>query len=1026
MIRFFAGHATAANLLMLILLVMGAMSLTSLRRATFPDFSQSKVEIRVVYPGATAEDVEDAICRRIESAVESVEQVREIVSEARENVGIVTLRMIEDGDMTLFVTDIKAEVEAIADFPDKVEKPIVKELLRTDPVVSVAVAGDVSATDLKAYCEELKEELLRLPNVSLVSVRGFAQRQIRIEVPATVLMQYGVSADDLARVVGAQSLDMPAGTLQSDVREVMLRFTDERRTLEEFEDLIVVSGDSGGEIRLGDVATITDVFEPDHIKALYNGNRAGILRIEKTKSQDVLEVYDSVAGFVERTAATAPRGVTVALTQDLSSVVRDRLGMLVRNGWQGLILVFLTMWLFFGLRYSFWVAMGLPVAFLGAFFFMPLLGLNIDMLTMVALLMALGLMMDDAIVLAESIATQVAKSETALGGVVVGVHKVGIGVLSSFLTTCSVFIPLAFLEGGIGKVLLVMPITLLLVLAVSLIEAFLILPGHLTHSIEKTKGKPRGRLRLRIDAAIDWTRERVVGRIVDTAVRWRYLTLGLVFAVFLGSIGIVRAGFIGFKAFPDLEGDVLTCRLLLPQGTPLTRTEQVVERITTALEQVNADLTPMQPGQQALVRSVTVAYNENADAREEGPHLATITADLLSTEVRKAALDDVIARWRGHVGKVPDVLALSFTEPAVGPAGRPIEIRIRGDDLDALKEESLRVQGWLTQFRGVEDIMDDLRPGKPEFQIRMRPGARMLGFEASAVARQLRTAFFGMTAAEIQVGPENYEIDVRLARRDRSSPADIDYFHLALPSGQQVPLGTVATVEESRGHARIARVDRRRTVTVIGDVDSRYANTAEVMGMFSEQMIPGMRERGFEVSLEGEMSEGAQTQKSMMMALLIGMIGVFVLLSFQFRSYLEPITVMLAIPFALIGVIWGHWAMGLALTMPSIMGFASLAGVVVNDSILLVAFLKRRRRAGQPIDEAARSASRDRFRAILITSMTTVAGLLPLLAETSLQAQILIPLAASIVFGLMASTVLVLFVVPSVYVILGDLKLLAD
>jgi len=620
MIRFFAGHPTAANLLMLTLLVMGAMSLTSLRRATFPDFSQSKVEIRVIYPGATAEDVEDAICRRIESAVESVEQVREIVSEARENVGIVTLRMIEGGDMTLFVTDIQAEVEAIADFPDKAEKPIVKELLRTEAVVSVAVAGDVSATDLKAYCEELKEKLLRQPSVSLVSVRGFAQRQIRIEVPATVLMQYGVSADDLARVVGAQSLDMPAGTLQSDVREVMLRFTDERRTLEEFEDLIVVSGDSGGEIRLGDVATITDVFEPDHVKALYNGDRAGILRIEKTKSQDVLEVYDSVAGFVERTAATAPRGVTVALTQDVSSVVRDRLGMLVRNGWQGLILVFLTMWLFFGLRYSFWVAMGLPVAFLGAFFFMPLLGLNIDMLTMVALLMALGLMMDDAIVLAESIATQVAKSETALGGVVVGVHKVGIGVFSSFLTTCSVFIPLAFLEGGIGKVLLVMPITLLLVLAVSLIEAFLILPGHLTHSIEKTRGKPRGRVRLRIDAAVDWVRERVVGRIVDTAVHWRYLTLGLVFAVFLGSIGIVRAGYIGFKAFPDLEGDVLTCRILLPQGTPLVRTEQVVGRITRALEQVNQDLTPIQPGRQALVRSVTVAYNENADAREEGPH----------------------------------------------------------------------------------------------------------------------------------------------------------------------------------------------------------------------------------------------------------------------------------------------------------------------------------------------------------------------------------------------------------------------
>ncbi|MHC4937597.1 MAG: efflux RND transporter permease subunit [Planctomycetota bacterium] len=1026
MIRFFAGHPTASNLLMLILLLMGVFSLPTLRRSTFPDFTEFKVEVRVLYPGAVAEDVEDAICRRIESAVESIEQLEEIVSEARENVGIVTLKMVEEGDMTMFLSDIKAEVEAIDDFPEKAEAPIIKELLRTEGVVSIAVAGDMSATDLKAYCEELKEKLLRVPEVSLVTIRGFAQRQFRIEVPASTLMQYGVSADDLARVVGAQSLDLPAGTIESDEIEVMVRFTDERRSVEEFENLVVVSGATGGEIRLGDVAKITDVFEPAHVKTLYNGHRAGILKVEKTKEEDVLTVYDAVTDFVEHTAATAPKGVTIALTQDVSKVVRDRLGMLVRNGWQGLILVFLTMWLFFGLRYSFWVAMGLPVAFLGAFFLMPLLGLNIDMLTMVALLMALGLMMDDAIVLAESIATEVARGDSVLGDVVEGVRKVAAGVLSSFLTTCSVFIPLAFLEGSIGKVLLVMPITLLLVLAVSLIEAFLILPGHLTHSIEKTKDKPRGKIRRSIDRAVEWTRENVVGRVVDAAVRWRYLTLGLVLSIFLVSVGFVRAGHIGFKAFPDLEGDILMCRILLPQGTPLTRTEQVVGRITRALEQVNEDLTPRQPKGQPLVKSVTVAYNENQDAREEGPHLATITADLLSTEVRNAALDDVIERWRGKVGRVPDVLALSFTEPAVGPAGRPIEIRIGGDDLEGLKAESLRVQRWFTQFKGVEDVMDDLRPGKPEFSIRMRPGARTLGFQASDVASQLRTAFFGTTAAEIQVGPENYEIDVRLARQDRSGAADIDFFHLALPNGQQVPLGTVATVEESRGLARIARVDRRRTVTVIGDVDSRYANTAVIMGIFGEEVIPGMKERGFDVSLEGEMSEGAETQKSMMRALLIGMIGVFVLLSFQFRSYLEPITVMLAIPFALIGVIWGHWAMGLALTMPSIMGFASLAGVVVNDSILLVAFLKRRRERGEPTEEAARAASRDRFRAILITSLTTVAGLLPLLAETSLQAQVLIPLAAAIVFGLMTSTVLVLFVVPTVCVILGDLKMLSQ
>ncbi|MHC4953610.1 MAG: efflux RND transporter permease subunit [Planctomycetota bacterium] len=1010
MIRFFAGHPTAANLLMILLLIMGLLALPTIRRATFPDFTDLRVEVRVVYPGATAEDVEEAICRRIESAVESVEQIDEVVSQARENVGIVTIELKEGGDLTLFLSDIKTEVEAIDDFPDEAEAPVIKAVERTDMVVSVAVAGDMSATDLKAYCEELKERMLQLPEISLVTVQGFAQRQIRIEVPSTVLMQYGLSAGDLSRVVGAQSLDLPVGTIRADDREVMLRFTDERRSPEEFEDLVIVSGAKGGEIRLGDVATISDVFEPEEVKTIYNGHRAGILQVEKTKGQDVLNVYDAVVRFVETTRKTAPRGVTVELTKDVTSVVRDRLTMLVRNGWQGLLLVLVTMWLFFGLRYSFWVAVGLPVAFLGAFFFMPFLGLNIDMLTMVGLLMALGLMMDDAIVLAESIATELAGEKSTIGAVVEGVRRVAVGVLSSFLTTCSVFIPLCFLDGNIGRVLVVMPLTLLLVLAVSLIEAFLILPHHLADSVKKVRGRPPNRFRRGFDQGLAWVRERVLGRVVDAAVSWRYVTVGIVLALFLISIGFARGGFIKFQAFPDLEGDVVMCRVLLPQGTPLQRTAEVVDRITRALEQVNEEFS----SDESPVRSVTVSFNENADSREEGPHLATVTADLLPTEQRDAKVVDMLARWRTLVGKVPDVLALSFTEPAVGPAGRPIEIRIRGDELESLKKESERVQAWLAQFRGVEDLMDDLRPGKPELRVQMRAGARMLGFTAADIAQQMRAAFFGSTSTEIQVGPENYEIDVRLRREDRSSPADVDYFHVTSPSGVQVPLGTVAMVEPARGYARIARVDRRRTVTVLGDIDTRFANTSQVMQQFRAEVMPGLIERGYDVSLEGEMKEGGQTAVSMVRALLIGMIGVFVLLSFQFRSFLEPITVMTAIPFALIGVIWGHAAMGLAITMPSIMGFASLAGVVVNDSILLVEFIKRRRRENMDAADAARTASRDRFR------------LTPLLTETSLQAQILIPLAASIVFGIAASTMLVLFVVPSIYVILGDFGLLAQ
>ncbi len=1023
MIGFFARHPTAGNLLMLGFLVMGLFAIPTIQRSTFPDFSEQIVEVRVPYPGATPGDVEEAICRRIENAVESVERVEEIVSEARENVGIVTLKMLEGGDEAVFLSDIKTEVEAISDFPDRAEPPVIKPVQRTDNVVSIAVAGDMAVTTLKAYCEDLKERLLRVPEVSLVTMTGFAQRQIRIEVPATILMQYGISVEQLARVVGAQSIDLPAGTLQTDDFEILLRYTDERRSPLEFEELVVVGGESGGEIRLGDIATITDVFEPEEVKTLYNGHRAGILRIEKTKTQDVLTVFDNVKAFVDKERERAPAGISVALSENMASVVRDRLEMLLRNGWQGLLLVFLVMWLFFGFRYSFWVSMGLPVAFLGAIFFMPLIGLNIDMLTMVALLMALGLMMDDAIVIAESIATEFGAGGDAAAAVVNGVKKVGIGVLSSFLTTCSVFIPLAFVAGKIGTVLRVIPMTLILVLAVSLVEAFLILPHHLKGTVARSRTKPRGRFRTAFDGGVEWVRENVVGRLVDLAVGWRYLTIGIVIAVFLATIGFVRGGHVKFQAFPSIDGDTVMCRLMLPQGTPLARTEAVVARITDALRRVDAEFTPRQPGGVPLLESITVKFNENMDAKEQGPHLATIVGDLLPAETRNARVDEVLSSWRDEVGRIPDVVALSFTEPAVGPAGRPIEIRISGSDLESLERESGLTQEWLSQYRGVVDLMDDLRPGKPEARVRLRPGAHALGFSARDIAVQLRAAFYGETATEIQVGSEDYEVDVRLARSDRNSLADIDYFHVTHPSGRQVPIGTVATVEEARGFSRIARVDRQRTVTVLGDVDTRYANTAEVFAAYQAEVIPGIRERGNDVSLEGEMKEGLQTQKSMVGALGIGLIGVFILLSYQFRSYVEPFTVMMAIPLALIGVVWGHKLMGLELSMPSMMGFASLAGIVVNDSILLVEFIKRWRMTGREVPEAARAASRDRFRAVLLTSLTTIAGLLPLLSESSLQAQVLIPLAASIVFGLLASTLLVLFVVPCLYTILGDFGL---
>jgi len=584
------------------------------------------------------------------------------------------------------------------------------------------------------------------------------------------------------------------------------------------------------------------------------------------------------------------------------------------------------------------------------------------------------------------------------------------------------FGPLAFLEGDIGKVLKVMPVVLIITLIISLFEAFFILPHHIAHSLAHSqKAKPNA-LRRGFENLIEWLRLQLLGRIVKGMVNWRYLFIGLIIAALVGSVGMLASGRIKFSAFPDIDGDILEARILLPQGTPLAQTEAKVEHIMAALNRVNAELTPLQPKGQALVKNVQTQFSQNKDASETGPHVATITVDLLTAEERHGQLDDIIQRWREEVGDLPDILSINFKEPSIGPAGLAIEVRLQGTDLTQLKTASIALQNWLNRYQGVFNLSDDLRPGKPEVRLSLREGALALGLDATTIANQLRSAYYGYTASEIQVGPESYEIDVRLDRLDRDSLADLDYFTLTTQDGQQVPLSAVATIEMARGYARIQRINNQRTVTIQGDVDRRVLNVNELISQTQKRFLPDFQERypTISISFEGSSKEGAKTGMSVRNGFLFGLIGVFILLSFQFRSYIEPLAVITAIPLSFIGVIWGHWLMGLDITMPSVVGFVSLAGIVVNDSIILITFLKMRVKEGFSIHDAACTASQERFRAVLLTSMTTIAGLIPLLSETSLQAQILIPLVTSLVFGLLASTLLVLLVVPALYTILED------
>ncbi|MEJ1358745.1 MAG: efflux RND transporter permease subunit [Candidatus Sedimenticola sp. (ex Thyasira tokunagai)] len=1022
MISFFARHPTAGNLLLLFLAVLGFSALPDLQRETFPDFAAQQLQITIPYPGASAEEVEEAICQRLEEAVDGIENVAEMSCEGREGVALSVVEMEEGGDLATFSDDIKSEVDAISNLPTESELPVIKELGRTDKVVAIAITGPMSTSDLKAYAEQVKRRLLEKRLVAQVDVNGFSDHQLRIEVPARALRQYSLSMSDIANTIRRQGIDLPAGSLETADRDLLIRFTDLRRSAGELADLVVISADSGAEIRLGSIAEISDRFQLDEEKILFNGERAAVLQLIKNKQQDTLKVMAGVNRFLESDLRpTAPHGVEFIITQDRSSIVQDRLSLLLRNGGQGLVLVFLVMALFFQVRFAFWVAMGLPVSFLGALFFMSLLGLTINMITMVALLIAIGLLMDDAIVIAENIATHLRRGKSAMKAAIDGTKQVSPGVIASFLTTVSVFGPLAFLSGHMGKVLQFIPMVLLLVISVSLIEAFMILPHHLAHSLKHQENK-QSRFRQGFDRQLMNFRDNTLGHMVDFAVHNRYWFIGMVIALFLLSVGMLVGGKLKFQSFPDIEGDIIEARILLPQGTPLSRTEAVVKRVSRAMREVDDEFTSQQAGGKRLVRNIQARFNSNADANESGPHLATVTVDLLTAEERSSSLDEVINRWRTLSGEIPDLVALNFKEPTMGPGGLDMEIRLTGPDLDQLKQASLELQEWLSRYRGTFNLSDNLRPGKPELRLKLRDGALALGLDASTIANQLRAAFYGTTANEIQVGPESYEIDVQLAAVDRSTLTDIETFRITTAKGDQVPLSAVAMIEHDRGFSRIQRINGIRTVTITGDVDTRIANAKEVVDHTGDNFLPKLLERypSIKAGIEGQSKQTAKTGSSMLRSFGIGLVGIFILLSFQFRSYIEPLVVMAVIPMALIGVIWGHLLMGLDFTMPSIIGFTSLAGIVVNDSILLVEFLKLRVREGHNTVEAAKLASRERFRAVLLTSITTMAGLTPLLLEKSMQAQVLIPLATSIVFGLLATTALVLLVVPAMFSILHD------
>lgn len=1020
MIRYFAGHPTAANILMFVILLAGFLVVPGLNKETFPEINTNQVRVTVAYPGAGPGEVEEAICNRLEDATDGISFLEEQRCEARDNVGTLTLDMREAGNLQKFMNDVNSAVDGITQFPDEIEEPVVEELGRTKPVVSVAISSNLAPPELKALAEYYRDKLLALPDIPIVTVTGFSTHQLSVRVKPEMLMQYKLSIQDIADRITAQAVDLPAGTLDATQRSYQIRVEEQRRSVEELADLIVLDNVSGAQLRLGEIADIVDDFTDDELRTELNGRPAAILQVGKNVSDDTLTVFNAVKNFVARENALLPESTRLVITQDSASIVRDRLILLTRNGWQGLLLATLVLFLFFTWRYTFWVALGLPISFIGGLVVMNLLGISINMISMVALLMAIGILMDDAIVISESIEDEYRNGKDPLHAAIDGITRVARGVFASYATSAILFGSLLFLKGDMGQVMGVLPVVLLSVLTISLLEAFLVLPHHLAHSLRKHHDRERAAWRERFDNAFARLRE-ASGRMGDGAIRYRYAVLGFAAALFIVSVSLIPAGFLKFKSFPDLEGDLLDARIIMPQGTPFARTEQVVGILLDSLRQTVARLPAESHG--PLVQHVQVAYSKNVDAGEQGAHLATISLDLLDAELRDNSLNDLRRLWLELTPAIPDAISMQFKEPAFGPAGQAIAVRLQGEDLTRLSRASWELQTWLNAYPGVSNVLDDLRPGKPQFTVQLYPGALNSGLDAHQLSRQLRAAYYGSKVADVYRGREAYEINVKLHSAPENALSDLEELPLINKQGQVIPLVAVAGIKETREFSRIVRINHQRTVTINGDVDSALANTNEILSDVRKRFIPQLLEKypGISFSLEGEVKNSRETNQSVLSGFLAGIAGVFLLLSLQFGNYREPLVVLINIPLALIGVIWGHLLMGLDLSLPSMVGFVSLAGIVVNDSILLVEFVKRRCREGMSLHDAASRAVRDRFRAIFLTSITTIAGMIPLLSETSLQAQVLIPLVASVVFGMLAATLLTLLVLPASYAVMQDL-----
>ena len=1023
-ITWFASNPVVANILMISILAWGIYTLIGMRKEAFPSFDAESVRVTVPFRGGTPEDVERGVAIKIEEALVDVQGIEHISSVSTESSAVVTVESKEDYPLKKLLDEVKIQVDAIPSFPEQAENPVVTEQQRLNRILRVHLHGEVSEAVLKEAARDLRDELFKLEGVSLIETNGTREYEMSVEVSEDKLRFYNLTFQEVADAVSGNSLDLSGGVVRSERGEISLRSRSQAYVAEDFEKLPLRTNADGTRLFLDDVAQVRDGFVDQEVLSRFNGEPAAGLVVQTTGDGDIIKTADAITEFLTTYAeeGNLPEGVTLTGWDDGATPIRARLGLLSKNGITGMLLVLGVLAFFLNLRLAFWVALGIPISIAGALALFPVFDISLNQLTAFAFIVVLGIIVDDAIVIAESIysSKEEEPDEEPIDATVRGVSRVFVPAFFGVMTTIAAFYPLTNVSGRQGSVFGQIAIAVIFCLIFSLVESKIILPSHLAHI--KVNRKPKfflarfwGKIQGAVVGALSWFTRRIYQPVLRFLVPFRYLTLGVFIAVLIVVVGLIPSGKLRAVPFPDIFRDSVSANLELQQGLPVSYLHENTIAIAEALEETVAELE--EKSGDKILKHLSLNASSNTTS--------SIAAELTVSESRVTATADVVSLWRKKVKEIPGVKSLTFGGTA-GPRGQGVNIQLASQNLEVLKEAADVLKEQVATYQGVFDISDTFDSGQPEIEFSLTPAGQASGFTKQELAQEVRSAFFGIESQRVQRGRDEVKVMVRYPIEERGDLETLRQMRIRGTEGGAVPFSVVADAKYGESLASIERYDFNRIVSVQAEVDKSVTSGDEVLSLLEKEFFPDFRLQYPEVSisLAGNAEERRKSNASLKQGFLLSAILIYILLAIPLKSYIRPLVIMSVIPFGIVGALMGHFIIGIPVSILSVFGLLALSGIVVNDSLVLTFRINELDESHPevPYAENIVRAGGERFRAILLTTLTTFVGLIPLLFEPSVQAQFLKPMAVSVGFGVLFATIITLVLLPMLLLILRDVS----